>query len=118
MHFLRRLLYVPIIIVLVGAMLLIFNVIDLDWNLPISAELIAIIAGGMLTLFAVMDMRAAASASDYPEPEEPPRTTKIIYPKVLEDAVDSFHEAEEFVIKANGRVEIEIDIEEDPEEEK
>jgi len=114
MQFLRRLLYVPIIIVLVGALLLIFNVINLDWTLPVSIELIAMLAGGFLTVLAFMDVRATVYV--HPEPEEPPKSTKIIYPKVMEDAVESFNEVEEFVVKANGRVEIEIDFEEDPED--
>ncbi len=116
MQFLRRLLYVPVIIVLVGALLLIFNVINLDIAFPISIELIAILAGGLLTILAVTDVQATVAANQYPEPEDPPKSTKIIYPKVMEDAVESFNEAEEFVVKANGRVEIEIDFEEDPED--
>lgn len=116
MQFLRRLLYVPIIIVLVGALLLIFNVISLDLTFPVSIELIAMIAGGVLTVLAFMDVRATIAAHQYPEPEDPPKSTKIIYPKIMEEAVESFNEAEEFVVKANGRVEIEIDIEEDPED--
>lgn len=116
MLFLRRLLYVPIIVVLVGALLLIFNVIKLDMVFPVSIELIAMIAGGFLTVLAFMDVRATVAYNQYPESEDAPKSTKVIYPKVMEEAVESFNEAEEFVVKANGRVEIEIDFEEEPEE--
>ena len=115
MQFLRRLLYVPLIIIFVGALLLIFNVISLDLTLPVSIELIATVAGVFLTVLAFMDVRA--TAYEHPEPEEPPKSTKVIYPKVLEEVVEAMSEAEDYVVKANGRVEIEIDFEEDPEEE-
>jgi|GEM_PF-6214675 len=118
MQVLRRLLYVPVIIVLVGALLIIFNVIDFEVALPVSIEVIAAIAGALLAVLGVVDMRTSVTSYEHPEPEEPPRSTKVIYPKVMEDAVESMKEVEEFVVKANGRIDIEIDIEEDPEEEK
>lgn len=116
MRFLRRLLYVPLIIVLTGALLLIFNVISLDIDLPLSIEAIATIAGVILTGLLIIDARATAAAWEHPEPEEPPVSTKVIYPKTLEETVEAMQEAEDFLAKANGRVEISIDIEEEYED--
>lgn len=119
MQVLRRLLYVPIIIVLVVALLIIFNVIDFNVVLPVSIEVIAIIAGTLLAGLGLVDVQSTVTSSySHPEPEDPPQSNKVIYPKVMKDAVESLNEIEEFVVKANGRVDIEIDIEEDPEEEK
>lgn len=116
MLFLRRILYIPIVVVFIGALLIIFNVINTDIVFPVSFEVLAMITGAILTAFAFMDVRATVASNQYPEPEDAPKSTKVIYPKVMEDAVEAFNEVEEFVVKANGRVEIEIDIEEDPEE--
>ncbi|MGJ3240240.1 MAG: hypothetical protein ACFE0Q_16145 [Anaerolineae bacterium] len=116
MQWIRRLLYLPLIGVLVGTVLIMFNIVEFDRELPIAIEWIAMLAGGLLSMFTLLDMRQS-NAYEHPEPEEPPRSTKVIYPKVLEKTVESMHEAEEYVVKANGRIDIEIDIEEDPEEE-
>ncbi|GAB5491313.1 MAG: hypothetical protein Phog2KO_15280 [Phototrophicaceae bacterium] len=115
MQFLRRLLYVPVIVLLGGALLLIFNVISLDINLPLSVEAIAGIAGVALAGLLVMDARTTVAQWEHPEPEDPPISTKVIYPKTIEETVDAFQEAEEFASKVNGRVQISIDIEEDTE---
>lgn len=117
MQVIRRLLYLPIVALLVGSLLSIFDLMHFGVRLPVSVEVVAGIAGGILALLAVVDMRVTTTSYVHPEPEEPPRSTKIIYPKVLEDTVESFQEAEEFVVKANGRVKINIDIEEEPEDE-
>lgn len=116
MELLRKILYVPLVIVLGGALLLIFNVISVDIDLPLSIEAIATIAGIALTGLLILDARATVSSWEHPEPEEPPVSTKVIYPKSLEETVEAMQEAEEFLAKANGRVEISIDIEEEYEE--
>lgn len=117
MELFRKILYVPIMLVLGGALLLIFNVISLDIDLPLSVEAIAAIAGVALTGLLVLDARSTVASWEHPEPEEPPISTKVIYPKSLEETVEALHDAEDFLSKANGRVKISIDIEEEPEEE-
>jgi len=108
--------YLPIVVLLVGSLLSIFDLMHFGVRLPVSVEVVAAIAGGILALLAVVDMRLTTTTYTHPEPEEPPRSSKVIYPKVLEETVDAFQEAEEFVVKANGRVKINIDIEEDAED--
>ncbi|MEM9952348.1 MAG: hypothetical protein AAF846_12135 [Chloroflexota bacterium] len=123
MQLIRRLLYIPIIVLLAGCLLSIFNIMHFGVQLPISVQTVALIAGGVLGVLAVFDLRFVASPYQHPEPEEPPRTTKVIYPQDKSDpieieyeAIQSVEEAEEFIAKANGRVEISIDFEEEDEE--
>jgi len=116
MQFIRRILYIPLIILLVGALLLIFNVISIDFTLPFAIEWVAVIIGGTLVTMFLLDMRLATASWQQPEPEDPPKSDKIIYPKPLENTVEAMQEAEDFMANANGRVKIAIDIEEDPEE--
>lgn len=116
MQFLRRLLYVPVVLILGGALLLIFNVITLDINLPLSLEAIAGAAGAVLAGLLIVDTRTKVTEWEHPEPEDAPVSTKVIYPKTIEETVEVIQDAEEFASKVNGRVQINIDIEEDPEE--
>lgn len=118
MHFIRRILYLPLLLVVAGALLAIFGVISLDIELPVSFEIIAAIAGGLLGVMFLADMRLATRSWQHPEPEEPPKSDAIIYPKPLDDmveAVETIEKAEDYIAKANGRVKIAIDIE-DPED--
>lgn len=120
MQFIRRILYIPLLILLGGALLLVFNVISVDIDFPIGIEWIATIIAGVLVTMFLMDMRLATYSWRHPEPEEPPKSEAVIYPKPMEDtmkAVKSMDEAEDFAKQMNGRVKIAIDIEEDPEEE-
>lgn len=116
MQILRRLLYIPVIATLVAALLVIFNVINPDIELPISAELIASIAGVLLTGLLAVDARKTTQSWQHPEPEDPPKTEAVIYPKMLEDTVDAIKEAENFAEHVNGRVKIVVDVEEEPED--
>lgn len=122
MQMIRRLFYVPIIILLAGCLLSIFNIMHFGVQLPISVQTVALIAGGVLALLAVFEFRPVLSTYEHPEPEDPPRSTKIIYPQDMNDPIEieyevvkTIEEAEDFVAKANGRIEISIDIEEDEE---
>ncbi|MEL6309106.1 MAG: hypothetical protein AAFV98_02985 [Chloroflexota bacterium] len=116
MNFVRRVLYLPLLLVVAASLLIIFGVINLDINIPVSWEIVAAIAGGLLVTMFLVDMRIATRSWEHPEPEDPPRSDKVIYPTPIEDAVESIEEAEDFVAHANGRVKIAIDIEEDLED--
>ena len=119
MQLIRKLLYIPIVVLLIGTLLSIFDIMHFGVRLPVGVHTIAIVAGIALVGWFIFDMSATATTYEHPEPEEPPRSTKIIYPRALEESVEALNEAEEFLVKANGRVEIEIDFEEEdhPEEE-
>ena len=118
MRLIRRLLYLPLITILTIALLLILGIISINTSLPLSdmAPIVAIISGLILLLFFAMDMREATRNWQLPEPEDPPKSEMVVYPKPLKDAVEAIEVAEEYLEKSNGRVHIEIDIE-DPEDE-
>jgi len=116
MNFVRRILYLPLLLVVAASLLVIFGVINIDINIPVSLEVVAAIAGGILVTMFLVDMRIATRSWEHPEPEDPPRSDEIIYPKVMEDAVEAIEEAEDYAAHANGRVKIAIDIEEDLED--
>lgn len=112
-----RLIYIPLIVIFIGTILLMFNLISIDITLPISYKWLAIIVGASLMGLLGFDFSTRGQSSwQHPEPEDPPKSEAVIYPKVLEETVEAFQEAEHFASKIDGRVRIVVDVEDDPED--
>ena len=112
----RRMILLPVIAVLVIALLLVFQVITFETELPLetiatmTAVVSAILASGLLG----WEVRDSTKSWEHPEPEEPPKSQKIVYPKpieTIEEAMEAVEQAEDYAKRANGRVQINIDIE-------
>ena len=65
----------------------------------------------VLVLAMGMEARTMVQGWELPEPEEPPTTDKIIYPKPLDNAANAVQEAKKFSKRATEKVRIEIDVE-------
>lgn len=110
----RRILMIPAIIVLVAALLFVFDVVSIDSQLPINtiAMIAAVVGGVLLTSLLSWEGVATVRGWQLPEPEEPPTTDKVIYPKaptIIEEVEEMMDKAEAFGNKSNERVQIEID---------
>ena len=113
---LHRWLVVPAIIILVVAFLLFTERIAIDTSLPLQtiSMIAAVVAGALLLMTVGLETRNTVKSWEMPEPEDPPTSDDVIYPKELDDiaeAVESVDKAEGFSKRATERVRIEIDIE-------
>ena len=102
--------------ILVAAFLLFTGRITIDTTLPLQtiSMIAAAVAGGILLVTVGLETRNTVKSWEHPEPEEPPTSDQVIYPKELDDvfeAVESVEEADKFSKRASERVRIEIDIE-------
>lgn len=118
----RRMILIPVIAVLVIALLLIFQVIKFETELPLEniATVAAIVTGILFASLLIWEVRDTTREWEMPEPEEPPTSHTVIYPKPLEkmeEAIEAVENAEDFAKRANGRVQIDIDIEDSREDE-
>lgn len=117
----RRMILVPVAIVLVISMLLIFRVITFETGYALDdiATFTAIVTGLLLFALLMWEVRDTTKSWEHPEPEEAPKSETIIYPKpkAVDDALDAIEKAEDFAKHANGRVQINIDIEDAHEDE-
>jgi hypothetical protein len=109
----HRWLAIPAILVLIAAFLLLTGRITIDTSLPLHtiSLIAAAVAGFVVVIVMGLEARTMTKSWELPEPEEPPTTDKVIYPKPLENVADSMEEADKFSKKATERVRIEIDIE-------
>ncbi len=109
----RRWFIFPAVLVLMVSVLVLNGTLKIYSELPV--ELIAYAAAGVaaLILLTVMGLegRAIVRSWELPEPEEPPRSTKVIEPKPLDEAEESIEQVETFSRRATERVQIDIDIE-------
>jgi hypothetical protein len=136
MKTLRRLLFVPALIVLGGAVLVMMNIIAPDTDLPLQqiAMIAAAVAGSMLAVLSIWEGYATVQGWTLPDPEEPPSADYVIYPKdpvnKVEITIQTIDDAEDFSQKAqdsaqhdidteharaNGKKRVEIDLEVDDE---
>ena len=111
MKTLRRLLYVPVVAVLIGALLIVFKIYTYE-SLESQAVIVAIVAAGLFLAMLAWEVHDITRSWELPEPEEPPKSVTIIYPKPLDKAEEALEKAEQFANHANGRVRIRIDIDE------
>ena len=109
----RRWLILPILLVLVGAILLLMGKIHIDSNLPLNiiAPIAAVIAGFLLLVLIGLEAQTIAENWELPEPEDPPTSDKVIYPKPLKKAEESMAKAEKFSKNKKEKIRIEIDVE-------
>ena len=118
----RRLILLPVIAVLVVALLVIFQVITVDTEYPLDniATIIAFVSGALASGLLGLEARDTTKSWEHPEPEEPPKSETIVYPKELEtieEAIEAVEKAEGYAKRANGRIQIDIDIEDAREDE-
>jgi hypothetical protein len=115
----RRMILVPVVIILTIAILLIFQVITFETEYPLDniATITAIVTALLMFGLLMWEVRDTSKRWEYPEPEEPPKSETVIYPKPLDDALEAVEKAEDFVKHANGRIRINIDIEDAREDE-
>ena len=118
----RRMILVPVVVVLVIALLFIFQVINFETNYPLEtiATITAFVTGFVLTGLLGWEVRDTTKGWEMPEPEEPPKSEAVVYPKELkkmEEAMESVEKAEDYAKRANGRIQIDIDIEDAREDE-
>ena len=118
MNNIHRWLAIPAILILIAAFLLLTGRITIDTNLPLhTISLIAAAVAGLVVVVTMgLEARTMAKNWELPEPEEPPTTNKVIYPKPLENVSDAMEQADKFSKKATDRVRIEIDIEDSRED--
>lgn len=115
----RRMILVPVAIILTIAMLLIFRVITFETGYALDeiAIFTAIVAGLLLFGLLMWEVRDTTKSWEHPEPEEAPKSKTVIYPKPIDEALEAVEKAEDFAKHANGRVQINIDIEDAREDE-
>lgn len=113
MNNIHRWLVIPAILILIGAFMLLTGRITVETTLPLQTiTMIAAAVAGLVVMVAMgLEARTMSKGWELPEPEEPPTTDKVIYPKPLDDTMDSIKEANKFSKRATERVRIEIDIE-------
>ena len=113
MKHIHRWLFIPAILILIAVFLVLTGRIRIETGLPINtiSMIAALVAGIVLIVAMGIEARTVAKGWQLPEPEEPPTTDKIIYPKVLDDTADVVKEAKRFSKRATEKVRIEIDVE-------
>jgi hypothetical protein len=111
-HF-HRWLFVPAILILIAVFLVLTGRITIETGLPLNtiSMIAAVVAGLVLVLAMGLEARAMVQGWELPEPEEPPTTDKVIYPKPLDNAATVVEEAKKFSKRATEKVRIEIDVE-------
>lgn len=113
MNPIRRWLIIPILIVFSGAVLFLMGKISIDSTLPLDyiVPVVAALAGLALVVLLGIEAQGLSESWDLPEPEEPPTSNKVIYPKPLTKAEEAMEKAEKFSSTKTEKVRIEIDIE-------
>lgn len=115
--YVRRWFIIPALLVLAGAMLVLFDIIEIYSELPVDtiATVAAVIAGAVLVLVLLLEARAIAKSWELPEPEDPPSHADIVIEtkplNKADNAEESVERAEDFSKRATERVMIDIDIE-------
>lgn len=116
MKHIHRWLIVPAILILVVAFLLLTGRVSIDTALPLHtiSMVAAVVAGFVLLVTVGLETRNTVKSWELPEPEEPPTSDEVIYPKELNnvvEAVEAVEKADKFSKRATDKVRIEIDIE-------
>ena len=113
MKHIHRWLFIPAILILIMVFLLLTGRITIETGLPLNtiSLIAAAVAGLVLVLAMGMEARTMAKGWELPEPEEPPTTDKVIYPKPLDKAANAVNEADKFSKRATEKVRIQIDVE-------
>ena len=113
MKHIHRWLFVPAILILIAVFLVLTGRINIETGLPLNtiSMVAAVVAGLVLVLAMGLEARAMVQGWELPEPEEPPTTDKVIYPKPLDNAANAVQEAKKFSKRATEKVRIEIDVE-------
>lgn len=115
---LRRIVGFFALILFAFSVALLLGWITIDSPLPLDtiATTIAFIAGGLLLSVGVLEAQAVLRSWRVPEPEDPPRSDRVIYPIPLDDedervekALHSMEQAEDFVEQTKRRVTIEVE---------
>jgi hypothetical protein len=111
-HF-HRWLFIPAILILIAVFLVLTGRVNIDIGLPLNTigMIAAVVAGLMLIVATGMEARTMVRGWELPDPEEPPTTDKVIYPKPLDKAANAVEEAKKFSKRATDKVRIEIDVE-------
>ena len=110
MKTLRRVLYVPVVAILIASLLIVTKIYTHETLEPYAFWVLV----GTCVFFVgllIWEARDVVNSWEMPEPEDPPKSEEIIYPKPLEKAQEALKTADEFVKHQNGRVKIKIDIE-------
>jgi hypothetical protein len=113
MKHIHRWLFIPAILILIAVFLVLTGRVKIETSLPLHtiSLIVAVVAGLLLVLAMGFEARTMVKGWELPEPEEPPTTDKVIYPKPLEKAASAVQEADKFSKRATDKVRIEIDVE-------
>jgi hypothetical protein len=117
MKTLRRVLYIPVVAILVASFLIVFKIYTHETLEPYAFWVLVATCAVFVGLL-IWEARDIVRSWDMPEPEDPPKSEEIIYPKPLEKAQEALKTADEFAKHANGRVKIKIDIEDSKKDKK
>jgi len=115
MKTLRRVLYIPVVAILIASLLIVLKIYTHEtlepyafWTLIGTSALFV----GLL----IWEARDVVNSWEMPEPEDPPKYEEVIYPKELDKKTqEALRTAEEYAKHSNGRVKIKIDVEDNKE---
>jgi hypothetical protein len=110
MKTLRRVLYIPVVAILIASLLIVFKIYTHETLEPYAFWVLVATSAVFVGLL-IWEARDIVQSWEMPEPEDPPKSEEIIYPKPLEKAKEALQTADEFAKHVNGRVKIKIDIE-------
>jgi hypothetical protein len=113
---LRRVLFIPVVALLIASGLIVLKIYTHETLEP-YAFWVMLVSCIMLVALLIWEARDIAVSWEMPEPEDPPKSEEIIYPKAIDKAQDALKKAEEYAKHQNGRVKIKIDVE-DPKDNK
>lgn len=114
MKTLRRVLFIPVVAILVASALIVLKIYTHEFLEPYAFWTLVATCGIFIGLL-IWEARDIAHSWEMPEPEDPPKSEDVIYPKPLDKAQEALKTAEDYAKHANGRVKISIDVEDSKE---
>lgn len=111
---LRRVLFIPVVAILIASGLIVLKIYTHETLAP-YAFWVMLVSCGLLVGLLIWEAKDIANSWEMPEPEDPPKSEEIIYPKSLDKAQEALKKAEEYAKHENGRVKIKIDVEDSKE---
>jgi hypothetical protein len=110
MKSLRRVLFIPVVAILIASLLIILKIYTHETLEPYAFWTFVATCAVFVGLL-IWEARDIVTSWEMPEPEDPPKSEEVIYPKPIDKATEALKTAEEYAKHSNGRVKIKIDIE-------
>lgn len=111
---LRRVLFIPVVAILLASLLIVTKIYTHETLEPYAFWVLVATSAVFVGLL-IWEARDIANSWEMPEPEDPPKSEEIIYPKSLDKTQEAIKNAEDYAKNQNGRVKVKIDIEDSKE---